>query len=373
MRNRWTREEAWEWYNSQPYINGCNFIPANVGRGDYYDPSVHEEAKKKIEVEVKLAADLGINSFRGIQLPPMQMWKDDRDLAMQYLDEYLDMLDRYGINVMPVLGSDCLPSKPDENGNRISCFDGKPVVGWMPEDDMNMWEQREAYVWDLATRYRDDRRIYMWNVWNEAGNSNRNREMLSLPFINRLFYLLRKAEVTQPLTADCYGLYNQIEGRYNFEVGLDPIERAVCNLSDIITFHYYGDLLHTKKYFKFLQEEFGRPMLNTEWGHRPWGSFIPSHLPLFKKYNIGSYFFGFVVNQETDGFRLDKVWPFIADDDRIDTSLWMHGIYRSDYTPYDQDDIDALLEMKAILEKERAEKNGVSGSRRPSKTTGGKK
>ena len=353
MRNRWTREEAWEWYNRQPYINGCNFIPSNVDRGAFYNPETHDQAKALIEVEVKLAADVGLNSFRMIELPPRAFWKRDRDLAMRYFDEYLALLDKYGITAMPVLGGDCLSSKPDENGNRISCFEGKPVVGWMPEDDMNCWADAEAYVWDLAVTHKDDPRIIIWNIWNEAGNSNRNREMLSLPFINRLFYLLRKAEVSQPLTADCYGLYKQIDGRYNFEMGLDPIERAVCNLSDIITFHYYGDLLHTKMYFKYLEAEFGRPMLNTEWGHRPWGSFIPSHLPLFKKYNIGSYFFGFVISERAP---FDKLWPFIADDPSIDTSLWMHGIYHADYTPYDQDDIDALMEMKAILEKERAEK-----------------
>jgi hypothetical protein len=176
-----------------------------------------------------------------------------------------------------------------------------------------------------------------------------------MPFLNRICYLLRAADVIQPLTADCWGLYNQVEGRYNWKVGLDPLEWVSCNLSDIISFHYYGDLLHTKAYMKFLAETFDRPMLNTEWGHRPWGSFIPSHLPLFKKYNVGSYFFGFVIGKY---FDMTKVWNWIADDDRIDTSLWMHGIFYDDFTPYDQDDIDALLEMKAILEKENAEKFG---------------
>ena len=350
MRNRWTKEEAWAWYNDQPWVNGCNFIPANTSLKLYYDPATHEESKKLIEKEVKLAADVGINSFRMHRLLPRDVWKNDHDRGMEYLEEFIGLLDKYGISLMPVLGNDCVFSKPDENGNSVSCFVGAPVVGWRPDDDMNNWAETEAYYMDIVNAYKNDRRIYAWNIWNEAGNANRNLEMISLPLINRVFYLLREADVTQPLTADCWGLYKQVEGRYNFETGLDPIELAVCNLSDIITWHYYGDLLHTKKYMKYLMEKFERPMLNTEWGHRPWGSFIPSTLSLFKKYNCGSYFFGFVTGPY---FDMTKVWGFIRDDDRIDQNVWMHGIFYADFTPYDQDDIDALLEMKDVLEKER--------------------
>ena len=39
---------------------------------------------------------------------------------------------------------------------------------------------------------------------------------------------------------------------------------------------------------------FNRPLINTEWLHRPFRSLIQTHLPLWKKEGVGSYFFGFV-------------------------------------------------------------------------------
>jgi len=355
MRNRWTRDEAWEWYNKQPFLNGCNFVPSKVKQGDFYRPETHEESYKNIEVEVKMAAELGLNSFRLIerQLPSFEQWSENRDLVMGYFDEYLDLLDRYGISCMPLLATDCLSTKPDGKNRTVSCFDGEEMVGWRPDDDQTKWELYEPYFRDFARRYKNDRRIIIWNLWNEAGNSHRDVELESLPFIARLFYIFREEEVSQPLTADCWGLYKQVNSRYSFELGLSAIERAVCSFSDIITFHYYGDLVHTKKYMQYLQNEFGRPLINTEWGHRPWGSFIPAILPMFKKYNVGSYFFGFVNGRYSD-FR--KVWGFLRNDTTIDTSLWMHGIYDADYSVYDQDDIDTLLELKEVLKKEKAER-----------------
>ena len=348
MGRQWSREEAWDWYRARPYVNGCNFAPANVSMQQFYSPKTHEAAFPLMEKEVRLAASVGLNSFR-LRLPPRECWREDPARTVAYFEEFIALCDDCGISLMPRFFSDCAAVyPPDANGRRVTCFDGTRAVGTLPEDDPANWPEAERYVLDFVLPHRDDRRVLMWNIWNEAGNAN--RQTRSLPFITRLFELLRAHDVSQPLTADCYGLYRQVEGRYSFELGLEPVERAVCGLSDIITFHYYGDLLHTKKYFLYLAEQFGRPMLNTEWGHRPWGSFIPSHLPLFKKYNVGSYFFGLVIGPYA---RYDRVWPFIADDKSIDTSLWMHGVFHSDFTPYDPDDIDALMAMKAVLERER--------------------
>ena len=28
----WTKEQAWEWYKAQPWMRGCNYMPASVRR-----------------------------------------------------------------------------------------------------------------------------------------------------------------------------------------------------------------------------------------------------------------------------------------------------------------------------------------------------
>ena len=109
--------------------------------------------------------------------------------------------------------------------------------------------------------------------------------------------------------------------------------------SDIISFHFYGDYTHAKQYIHIL-EQYGRPLINTEWMHRPYRSLIETHLPLWKKHKVGSYFFGFVNGKA----QFNCVWEFIKKLPDIDTRLWMHDIFHSDFTPYDPDEIEVLRE-----------------------------
>ncbi|MFR2480262.1 MAG: hypothetical protein ACLS9S_32655, partial [Eisenbergiella sp.] len=127
------------------------------------------------------------------------------------------------------------------------------------------------------------------------------------------------------------------------------IEEHSIALSDIITFHYYGDYTHSRQYIAFLRQ-FGRPLINTEWLHRPFRSLIQTHLPLWKKEGVGSYFFGFVNGKSQFNF----VWEFIKNLPDIDTSLWMHDIFHEDFRPYDIEEIEVIQKCnidKALPEK----------------------
>ena len=117
------------------------------------------------------------------------------------------------------------------------------------------------------------------------------------------------------------------------------MERHSIDLSDIITFHFYGDYSHAKMYLNVLKE-YDRPLINTEWLHRPFRSLIQTHMPLWKKEGVGSYFFGFVNGKNQFNF----VWEFIKDLPDIDTRLWMHDIFHSDFTPYDPEEIEVIKE-----------------------------
>ena len=128
------------------------------------------------------------------------------------------------------------------------------------------------------------------------------------------------------------------------------MDRENIELSDIITFHFYGDYTHARQLITFLRQ-FNRPLINTEWMHRPFRSLIQTHLPLWKKEKIGSYFFG-LVNGKT---QFNIVWDFIKDYPGIDTSLWMHDLYHADFTPYDAEELDVIRECnedKIIWKKE---------------------
>ena len=68
------------------------------------------------------------------------------------------------------------------------------------------------------------------------------------------------------------------------------MDRENIELSDIITFHFYGDYTHARRMVKFLKQ-FNRPLINTE---------------------------------------------------------WMHNLYHADFTPYDQEELDILRSVMKI-------------------------
>ena len=133
----------------------------------------------------------------------------------------------------------------------------------------------------------------------------------------------------------------QVKGNY-YEWLNNPcfhgeVDRENIELSDIITFHFYGDYTHARRMVKFLIQ-FNRPLINTEWMHRPFQSLIQTHLPLWKREKIGCYFFG-LVNGKT---QFHIAWDFIKEYPSVDTSVWMQDLYHADFTPYDQEELDIL-------------------------------
>lgn len=211
------------------------------------------------------------------------------------------------------------------------------TVGYSITDDEEMTPEIEKYVRELAKRYGQDDRVIIWNIWNELGNSGRGEK--SLPMAKKVIGWLREEDVKQPLTIEMWGA--QVKGNY-YEWLNNPcfhgeVDRENIELSDIITFHFYGDYTHARRMVKFLKQ-FNRPLINTEWMHRPFQSLIQTHLPLWKREKIGSYFFG-LVNGKT---QFHIAWDFIKEYLSVDTSVWMHDLYHADFTPYDQEELDIL-------------------------------
>jgi len=354
MTERWSEKKAWDWYKARPWITGCNFIPSNtINRVELWQEYEHETVMRQVRKEVQLAASIGFNSFR--MSLPFFVWKHQREGFLKRLDAFLDMLEEFGITLMPVLFSDCCvpremyaeprlgkqkePVPGYFGGDSVTPFDGTPKVGYIIADDEENHPALEAFVRDLAARYGKDKRIIMWNVWNEAGNCNRGT--MSYPFMKKVFGWLREAEVIQPITADVCGLGGEFPyGYLNKPDYLSLMEEKCIELSDIVTFHFYGDYTHTVRYMNFLKR-FDRPLLNTEWLHRPFRSVIQTHMPLFREENVGSYIFGFVNGKS----QFHIVWEQIKNLPSIDTRLWMHDIYHSDFKPYNPKEIEVIKSL----------------------------
>ena len=337
MKRKWTEDEIWAGYKEQPWISGFNFIPSGAMDGavwllQEYD---HENAFRDAAKEIALAASLGLNSVRFFV--PFYLWRVQHDTFMKNFEQLLALLDRYHMTMMPTLFNDCY-----FGGTAVTPFDSDTqngdTVGYDITDEPEMEPVVEAYVREMARTYGNDKRILIWTVWNEAGNSQRMEK--SVPLMKKVFGWMREEDVMQPLTADVWGAGADHPYGWLKNPGIyAEVERVAIELSDIISFHFYGDYSHARMYIDCLKQ-YGRPLVNTEWMHRPFRSLIQTHLPLWKKEKIGSYFFGFVNGKA----QFNYVWEFIKNLPDIDTRLWMHDIFHSDFTPYDDEEIEVIKE-----------------------------
>ena len=60
---KWSKEKANSWYEEQPWLVGCNFLPSSaINQLEMFQEDTFDE--KTIERELDWAKDLGFNSLR---------------------------------------------------------------------------------------------------------------------------------------------------------------------------------------------------------------------------------------------------------------------------------------------------------------------
>jgi hypothetical protein len=110
----------------------------------------------------------------------------------------------------------------------------------------------------------------------------------------------------------------------------------------VLSFHQYGDLESTAATVRDLRRD-GRPLLCTEWMHRPAGSRIATHLPLFAREKVGAFQWGFVVGRT----QTNLSWDTMGGTPDPHPALWQHDLLWPDGTPYDESEVRAI---RAVLE-----------------------
>ena len=357
MKQRWTKEQAWEWWDARPWLAGCNFVPSQTPVLSMWKEDTLQEMMPVLRKELELAASLGFNTVR-IWFP-FNIWYHEREVCLDRIDRILSLFAEYGLSVMPVLFNDCVSFGRPENieipkpqpghgtydkgyhgGHKDSPFIVAPedARGWIYWDEPEYRPVCEEYIHDIFTRFGQDERIIMWDMWNEPGNSK--RDAMSIPYLKRAFELARTYDPIQPLTAGVW--------EYADSYGVNPtvdvsttIQRVALELSDIITFHDYEPFWKVQNIVKKLEEE-GRPMANTEWLHRIWDNTIYDQLPLYKEKKIGSYSWGLVA-----GFSQHYLpWEWLTvEHPELDFSKWQHDLFHEDHTPYDPGEIELIKKL----------------------------
>ena len=356
MSERWTKEKAWEWYNSRPWIRGFNYVPSDcVGWLEMWQEYDHASKVETIRRELALAARIGFNAVR--QFLAFDVWLYQHDSFMANVEEYISIAAENGLGVMLALISDGgVPKKepvfgevkttrgvhagednaapeipgifPSERKWEPSMPIVDPKPKFSPVDEPALAEQFYRYVDELAEKYAKDERVIFWNVWNEPGNSNRGT--LSVPHIRRAFEILRAHDPIQPLAADLW--------RFPKNNKLTAEETVAAELSDVISYHDYGSLDHSVRVIEFLRG-FGRPMLNTEWLHRVQFNSVYTHLPLYYNNGIGIFNWGLVEGKFHGKEPWENCWRRYAAGEKLDITKWQHDLLRANLRPYDPEEI----------------------------------
>lgn len=352
MQARWSKEQAWEWYNKQPWIRGCHYIGSDcANRFDQWQEYGFEEHFKTWDREMALAQSIGFNTIRVII--EYDVWNQQHDGFMDRLDKYLTSAYSHGVRTMLVLSNECAVRtavhQPPVLGPQTAypaCHGGGKFTVWYNHGDDNRYNILDdpdivpryyQMVYELMEKYGQDDRVLVWNVMNEPGNARGNK---SWKHLIKFFEIGRELNVMQPLCADVW------RGMKDCKANTE-IEQLALDLSDVISYHCYGSYQENIDYIEQLRKP-GRPAMNTEWmnRHNPTNS-VELLFPLFYLENIGSYSFGLVAgkmcyNEPAQGIWLKYEQGGYDAIKHIDVTRWQHDLFRLNYMPYDPREIEVI-------------------------------
>jgi len=322
----WLSERSRAWYRDRPYVVGANFIPSTainqleMWQAETFDPVT-------IERELRWARQLGMNLMR-VYLHDL-LWEQDREGFCRRIDQYLGISTKLGIQTMFVLFDDC-GKDTFAVGRQPEPIPFTHNSGWVKSpglkivNDSHQWARLEEYVTGLLTRFKDDARIALWDLYNEPGNGSPENAPTgptmqgkrSLPLLQQVFTWARSVDgVTQPLTA----------GVWNFTAEFTALCEFSLTNSDIVTFHCYGPPQDLEILIRKLQAH-GRPLICTEYMARSTGSTFAECLPLLQKYNIGAVNWGLVSG------KTQTIYPWFWTREKGPPDVLFHDVFASDGT-----------------------------------------
>lgn len=324
---RWSIEKAEKWYAQYKWLNGADFIPSTainqleMWQEDTFDPET-------INRELGYAQGIGMNVMR-VYLHSLAYKQDPKGFKKR-MDQYLDISDSKGIKTMFVIFDDVWGKEP-KIGKQPEPITGTHNSGWMqdPGDpaskDKANFPFLETYVKDILTTFRDDKRVLLWDLYNEPGNSGKINDSMLL--LEAVFSWAREVNPSQPISA---GIWSW---------GLVDLNAFQALHSDIITYHHYGNPQDHKLIIELLRTH-GRPMICTEYMARTRNSRFSNIMPMLKEENIGAINWGLVKGKTNTIYQWDT--PIDSGEEPVE---WFHDIFRKDGTPYRQDEVDLIKKL----------------------------
>ena len=324
---QWSVEKATEWYNAHDWITGANFVPSTaINQLEMWQAETFDSAT--IDRELGWAEGIGFNAMR-VFLHSIA-WKQDPQGFKSRVNTYLSIADKHKIQTMFVFFDDVWRAEP-QPGKQPDPKPGTHNSGWVQDPgqpasfDSTIYPELEKYVTDVMTTFKSDKRVLLWDLYNEPGNNNKRDS--SLPLVKKVFQWARAVNPDQPISIGLWAWDLEGLNAYQF-----------LN-SDIITYHDYEEPLWHQRVIDLLKAG-GRPLICTEYMARTRNSRFSNTLPLLKKENVGAINWGFVEGKSNTIYAWDT--PIADGGQPIE---WFHDIFFRNGTPYRQDEVNLIKKL----------------------------
>ena len=342
-KQKWTEDQANQWYAHQPWLVGANFLPSNaVNELEMWQAATFDEPE--IDGELGWAEGLGMNTMRVFlhNLP----WEQDPAGFQHRIDRFLAIASAHHIKPIFVLFDSCWDPDPLLGPQRPP-IPGVHNSGWVQAPgraalkDPLQYPKLKAYVQAVVGAFANDPRVLAWDVWNEPDNDNQssygkleppNKKDLVLNLLPQVFAWAREKQPTQPLTS---GIWT---GDWSSLDAMSPMARTQMEESDVITFHNYDWPEGFESRVLQLQK-FHRPLICTEYMARGAGSTFDTVLPIAKKYHVGAVNWGLVKGRSQTYLPWDS-WqrPYVL----VTPTVWFHDVFYEDGKPYREREVEIL-------------------------------
>ncbi|MEY2916392.1 MAG: hypothetical protein RIS73_106 [Bacteroidota bacterium] len=325
-QNIWPAAKANNWYKQQGWLVGADFLPSTaINQLEMWQAQTFDAST--IDKELGWAANIGMNVMR-VYLHDLA-WKADATGFKKRIDIFLSIAAKHKIKILFCIFDDCW--NPDATiGKQPEPKPGVHNSGWVRSpamavhNDSTQWSYLEKYVKDILTTFKNDKRILMWDLYNEPANSGYG--MGSLPLLKKVFAWAWAVRPLQPVTAGVWFM------------DFPAINAYQLQHSDVITFHNYDDTVSMKKAIDSLQKR-GRPVICTEYMARKNNSKFETHLPILKRYNVAAINWGLVSGKS------NTIFPWGSKEGSAEPTPWFHDVFRKDGTAYDAKETELIKNL----------------------------
>ena len=345
---QWTAQQANDWSSKHPWIVGCNFIPSTaINQLEMWQAETFDTTT--INRELGYMEGIGMNTAR-VFLHYL-VWQQDWPGFRGRMERYLQLADRHKIKTMFVLFDDCWNGSP-KLGTQPNPIPGVHNSGWVqcPGDpaykNTDQFPSYEKYTSDILTYFKNDSRILLWDLYNEAGNGYKGTQ--SWPLVKAAFQTAFQVRPSQPVSS-CW---------WTDQGDMDDWE---LDNSDVITYHYYGSPSGNSDFVNSRLKPYGRPIICSEYMARPIGSTFQNQLAYFYNENIGAINWGLV-----DGKTQTK-FPWGSPEGAPEPNPWFHEVFHPDGTSYDTAETN-LIRLYSTLSKTSGQATVVPTSENTAQT-----